>query len=92
MTITTGTEQIDLLDDDGIFARSIWSGKIFNGQWAEPRGGEVQVTETATGALLGIVGLANAEDVASATRRAAQAQPAWADTPVEQRAACRRTA
>jgi benzaldehyde dehydrogenase (NAD) len=91
MTITTH-DTIDLLDDEGIFARSNWNGKIFNGQWVAARGGELAVTETATGATLGTVGLANAEDVLAATRRAAEVQPAWADTPVEERAAILRRA
>lgn len=92
MTTTTSLDSIDLLDDDGIFARSLWTGRIFNGQWIDARGGELPVTETATGTLLGTVGLASVDDVLAATRTAAAAQPAWGETTVEERATILRRA
>ena len=92
MTITDEAGVSGLLDGAGIFAASRWGGKIFNGAWVTSRGGELEVSETATGALLGTVGLATPADVLDATRRAAEAQPAWAETPVEARAAVLRRA
>lgn len=92
MTNYTTVDAVDLLEDDGLFDPTIWRGKIFDGRWVYARGGEVEVTEITTGALLGTVGLANADDVRSATRRAAEVQPAWAETPVEERAAILRKA
>jgi benzaldehyde dehydrogenase (NAD) len=44
------------------------------------------VVEPATGEELGQVGLADADDVARATARAAEAQPAWAAASYEERA------
>lgn len=35
---------------------SIWTGKIFNGSWIQPEGGEYTVREPATGATLGTIG------------------------------------
>jgi len=92
MTLANDMTTSGPLTDDGLFDPAIWSGRIFNGAWVASRGGELQVSETATGDLLGTVGLANAEDVLEATRRAAGVQPAWADTPVEARAAVLRRA
>ncbi len=72
--------------------RSIWQGKAFSGGWIAPGGGEGRVTEPATGAELGRVGLAAPGDIAAAARAAAAAQPAWAATPYPQRAAILRKA
>src|SRR5579875_3386763 len=78
--------RVSLLD------RSIWQGKAFSGGWIAPGGGEGRVTEPATGAELGRVGLAAPGDIAAAARAAAAAQPAWAATPYPQRAAILRKA
>ncbi len=69
-----------------------WRGKIFSGGWAEPGGGDAPVTEPATGAELGRIGIASAADVAAAAARATAAQPAWAALPHTQRAAILRKA
>ena len=69
-----------------VLEQSPWSGRIFNGEWISARGGSVDVTEPATGKVLTRVGLANASDVSTAARLAAGAQPAWAATPVRERA------
>jgi benzaldehyde dehydrogenase (NAD) len=69
-----------------------WASKIFSGGWAAARGGTLQTTEPATGAVLAEVGLANKGDVAQAARIAAAAQPAWAARTGPERAALIRRA
>ena len=64
----------------------VWTGKIFNGEWITPTGGEYQVVEPATGNRLGVVGRASLDDVRKAADRAAEAQKAWARTPFDERA------
>jgi benzaldehyde dehydrogenase (NAD) len=70
----------------GLLDPSVWTGKLFSGDWVAPAGGERAVVEPATGEELGRVGLADATDVARATALAAQAQPAWAAASYEERA------
>ncbi len=55
-----------------------WRGKAFSGGWTAVSGGEAPVTEPATGAELGRVGIASPADIAAAATAAAAAQPAWA--------------
>ncbi|WP_328810545.1 benzaldehyde dehydrogenase [Rhodococcus sp. NBC_00294] len=70
-----------------------WHGKIFSGGWRDGRGGTTTTVEPATGASLGDIGLADAQDVSDAVDRATAAQPAWAALPGGERAAVlRRTA
>jgi benzaldehyde dehydrogenase (NAD) len=73
-------------------ARSEWDGQLYSGGWRSAEGGTTEVLEKATGERLATVGLAGAADVARATQRAAAAQPAWAATSFEQRAAILRRA
>ncbi len=68
-----------------------WEGKIYNGQWISANGGTQIVTEKATGASLGTIGVASKEDVVKAALAAKQAQGAWAITPEPQRAQVLRT-
>jgi benzaldehyde dehydrogenase (NAD) len=70
----------------------LWNGNIYSGGWIRAHGGDVAVTEPATGGELGRSGSADAEDVARAAGIAAQAQPAWAATNFEERAAVLRRA
>ncbi|GAA0472727.1 aldehyde dehydrogenase [Actinoplanes capillaceus] len=71
----------------------LWTGNIFiGGEWRPGRGGAYDVTEPATGAVLGRIGRATAEDVTEAARGAAEAQRAWAATPHTRRAAVLRRA
>lgn len=63
-----------------------WSGKIFDGGWTPPGGGEYPVIEPATGNTLGTSGRASNADVQRAAARAAEAQPAWARLPFDARA------
>jgi benzaldehyde dehydrogenase (NAD) len=69
-----------------------WTGRIASGGWVTPAGGEYPVVEPATGAELGRLGRADAEDVKRACERAAAAQADWARTPHEQRSAVLRRA
>ncbi len=75
-----------LLDDGS------WDGRIFNGSWFESAGGATPIREPATGDELGTYGLADTDDVATATVRAADAQRAWAAASFEERAAVLRRA
>lgn len=72
---------------------TIWKSSVFvGGAWVPPSGGTAPVIEPATGATLGEVGIANADDVAKAAEIAAEAQLGWAATPHPQRAAVLREA
>ncbi|MFE2043185.1 aldehyde dehydrogenase family protein [Streptomyces sp. NPDC059477] len=62
-----------------------WQGKIYSDGWRDPGLGTVPVTEKATGAVLGLAGLASPADVASAAAVARRAQAAWAEVPAPQR-------
>ena len=67
-------------------------GQIYSNGWTTARGGDTAIVEPATGAELGRTGVADAEDVARASAAAAAAQPAWAATNFEERAAVLRRA
>jgi benzaldehyde dehydrogenase (NAD) len=73
-------------------ARPEWEGHLYSGGWREAEGGTTDVLDKSTGERLATVGLAGASDVARATERAAAAQPAWAATSFEERAAIVRRA
>jgi benzaldehyde dehydrogenase (NAD) len=75
---------MDFLDD------KTWSGSIFNGEWTTTV--DAAVTEPATGATLGRIGIAGPDDVNRAAERAAAAQRDWAATSFEERAAVLRRA
>ncbi|MES1254451.1 MAG: benzaldehyde dehydrogenase [Acidobacteriota bacterium] len=75
-----------------IAAENAWKGKIFSGRWQLAKGGSKEVIEPATGKVLTEVGFADAEDVREAVHAAAAAQPEWAATPADQRAAVMRRA
>jgi benzaldehyde dehydrogenase (NAD) len=77
---------VELLD-----ART-WRGKVFSGGWTESAGGDLPVTEPATGAEIGRAGTAVAADVTRAAKLAAEAQPGWAALPYTERAAVLRRA
>jgi benzaldehyde dehydrogenase (NAD) len=70
-----------------------WLGKIFSdGKWADGGGGTTPVTEPATGAELGRIGVASPDDVRAAARSAVIAQREWAARPHPERAAVLRRA
>lgn len=64
----------------------VWSGKIFDGGWVSPEGGEISVIEPATGQTIGSIGRAGKGDVERAAQRAAEAQREWAQASFLQRA------
>ena len=76
----------------GIMNENAWNGNVFTGAWTRPAGGSADVREPATGATLCRVGAANAQDVAASARAAFEAQPAWAESAYEERAAIFREA
>src|SRR5258708_36344398 len=59
----------------------IWSAKIYSNGWKKPGLGTADVTEKATGAPLGKIGVASPEDVSAAAAAARTAQKAWAKLP-----------
>ena len=63
-----------------------WQGRGWMGDWVELLGGSVAVVEPATGKELAQTGLANAEDVAVATKIAKTAQKSWSKMPYLERA------
>jgi benzaldehyde dehydrogenase (NAD) len=75
-----------------LMSPDIWTDSIFDGTWRAGGAGVSDVTEPATGQVLGRVGIASLEDVRQAAASAVQAQRAWAATPFEERAAVLRRA
>ncbi|TDC40593.1 aldehyde dehydrogenase family protein [Micromonospora sp. 15K316] len=69
-----------------------WQGTLYSSGWTEATGGTGAVRSPATGEEIGRVGVANADDVARACGRAAEAQRAWAATSYPERAAVLRRA
>jgi benzaldehyde dehydrogenase (NAD) len=70
-----------------ILIESMWRGRLFGAQWRPAIGGSLDVLEPATGAVITRVGNATAEDVRQAASEARAAQPGWAATPYDERAA-----
>ena len=70
----------------------VWSGKIFNGDWIDGRGGAMDVVAPATGQVIGTVGAATTADLDAAVASAREAQREWASLPYDQRAKVFRTA
>lgn len=64
-----------------------WHDKIFSSGWSDGRGTPIAVTDKATGAVLGSVGSATAEDLDAAVAAAKAAQREWAAAPHTDRAA-----
>jgi benzaldehyde dehydrogenase (NAD) len=69
-----------------------WTGAIYSGDWRPGAGGTADVTEPATGATLGAIGVASPAEVADAAAAAAAAQRDWARRRPEERAAVLRRA
>src|SRR3977135_4201045 len=70
-----------------ILIESTWRGRLFGARWRPAIGGSLDEMEPATGAVITRVGNATAEDVRQAAAEARTAQPGWAATPYDQRAA-----
>ena len=66
--------------------QSVWTGKIFNGDWVDATGGTIDVIEPGTGETMATVGFANQEDVNQACIMADAAQQAWANLGARERA------
>ena len=69
-----------------------WSGLAFTGAWNPLSGGDIEVREPATGAVLARVARATPEDMRTAAAAAKSAQRHWAALPYAQRAAVFRAA
>ena len=69
----------------------LWRGCCFTGRW-QPASRTAAVLDKASGAALSEIGIATAQDLATAAGAASAAQPAWADTPPDDRAAIFRRA
>jgi benzaldehyde dehydrogenase (NAD) len=65
---------------------------LFGAEWRSAAGGALDVVEPATGKRLTQVGNATAADLRKAAAEARAAQPGWAATPYEKRAAILRKA
>jgi benzaldehyde dehydrogenase (NAD) len=59
----------------------VWSARIYSNGWKRPGLGTEVVTEKATGARLGEIGIASPEDVSEAAVMARKAQMEWAKVP-----------
>lgn len=75
-----------------LLVEATWRGRLFGAEWRQAAGGSLDVIEPATGAVLTQVGNASAEDIRRAAAEARAAQPGWAATPYERRAAVLRKA
>ena len=64
---------------------ALWNGKVFDGQWTDCAATSA-VTEPATGAELGKVGMVDAAGIATSAAAARAAQTEWAEAPYEERA------
>lgn len=73
-------------DTAALLPDSLWNERLFNGAWVKGPLVPSVVTEPATGASLGKVGLANAESVAASAKVARQVQPQWYAMPYDERA------
>ncbi|WP_338073695.1 benzaldehyde dehydrogenase [Kineococcus siccus] len=81
------------LESEGaLLADGAWQGKVWTGAWTDGAGGTYDAVEPATGATLGAVGRATAQDVHDAAVRAVAAQRSWAALPFAERAAVLRRA
>lgn len=79
-------------DTETLLDPARWSGAIFDGTWRQGAGGDASVVEPATGDELARIGIATSDDVARSCAQAAAAQPEWAATSFEERAAVLRRA
>src|ERR1700736_2285301 len=67
--------------DTWLTPTEVWSAKIYSDGWKKPGLGTADVTEKATGAKLGEIGIASPEDVSAAAAAAREAQKSWAKVP-----------
>ena len=80
--MTTDTlGDLKLTTDTLLTPTEVWSAKIYSNGWKKPGRGTADVTEKATGAKLGEIGIASLEDVTAAAATAREAQKEWAKVP-----------
>jgi benzaldehyde dehydrogenase (NAD) len=91
MSTTTEKSAAVETSDGQLLDESRWSGKIFSDGWVDAPD-TIEVTEPATGEVLGSAGAADADAVARACASAAAAQREWAATPFGERVAIVRKA
>jgi len=70
----------------GSMLGATWEGRVFDGSWYVPTGGDAAIPEPGTGGTLGRTGIGTAGDINAAADQAAAAQPAWAAVPPRERA------
>ena len=80
------------MSTDTLLDTDAWHSRVYSGGWVASHGGDTDDVEPATAAVLGRVGVADAHDVGRAATIAAAAQPNWAATNFEERAAVLRRA
>jgi len=71
-------EEIKVKTDKLLAPAAVWTGKIYGNGWKKPGLGTEDVIEKATGAKLGTIGIASAEDISAAATTAREAQKKWA--------------
>src|SRR5258708_31045485 len=71
-------EGIKMTTDTLLTPTEVWSAKIYSNGWKRPGLGTADVTEKATGAKIGEIGIASAEDVSAAAATARRGQKDWA--------------
>src|SRR6202035_3613519 len=79
-------ETLRMTTDTWLTPTEAWSAKIYSNGWKKPGLGTADVTEKATGAKLGEIGIASPEDVSAAAAMARQAQKNWVKAPGPKRA------
>jgi benzaldehyde dehydrogenase (NAD) len=85
MTTTAETASATFLNERD------WSGRIYSGGWIDAPD-TIESIEPATGQVLGVAGVGDADAINRAAAAAAAAQPAWAATPISDRIAVIRRA
>ena len=77
---------------EDFMADKTWHGQVYSQGWTTSHGGDIAVTEPATGAEIGRAGVATPRTWPGPAARAAAAQPDWAAASFEERAAVLRRA
>ena len=78
MTTATLVGDLKVTTDTLLTPTEVWHAKIYSNGWRKPGLGTADVTEKATGAKLGEIGIASPEEVSAAAATAREAQKEWA--------------